>query len=68
MAEETSIKFITLPNNPETGLLDYSWLGSLNENELDSISAFVFPQVNNLGLLEDVDLLTNFHHQIKLDL
>ena len=66
LAEETSIKFITLPNNPETGLLDYSWLGSLNENELDSISAFVFPQVNNLGLLEDVDLLTNFSSSNKI--
>ena len=60
LAEETSINFIMFPSNSKTGLLDYDWLKNLDKDDLSNISAFVFPQINSLGLLEDVDTLTNF--------
>ena len=60
LAEETSINFIMFPSNSKTGLLDYDWLKHLDKDDLSNISAFVFPQINSLGLLEDVDTLTNF--------
>ena len=66
LSEETSLKFIHAPTNPETGLLDYSWLEKLTTNETEKISAFVFPQVNSLGLLEDVDFLADFAASNKI--
>jgi glycine dehydrogenase len=60
LAEETELEFVQVPFNSETGLIQYSWLEALNENDTKDISAFVFPQVNSLGLLENVDFLTDF--------
>jgi len=60
LSEETSLKFIHVPINPETGLLNYDWLEKLATKEKEQISAFVFPQINSLGLLENVDFLTDF--------
>ncbi len=60
LSEETELKFIFIPYNSKTGLLQYDWLEKLSEKDLKEISAFAFPQVNSLGLLEDVDLLSNF--------
>ena len=66
LAEETSINFIMFPINSKTGLLNYDWLNQLTEDDLNSISAFVFPQINSLGLLEDVDKLSNFSASNKI--
>jgi len=60
LAEETELEFVHVPFNSETGLLQYSWLEALNEEDTNDISAFVFPQVNSLGLLENVDFLSDF--------
>ena len=60
LAEETILEFVHVPFNSETGLLQYSWLEALNEEDTNDISAFVFPQVNSLGLLENVDFLSDF--------
>jgi glycine dehydrogenase len=66
LSEETSLKFIRVPINPETGLLKYDWLEKLPTKEREDISAFVFPQVNSLGLLENVDFLADFAFSNKI--
>ena len=46
--------------NPNTGQSDYQILSSMSIDELNQYSAFVYPQINSLGVIEDVDLITNF--------
>ncbi|WP_417335182.1 aminomethyl-transferring glycine dehydrogenase subunit GcvPB [Halobacteriovorax marinus] len=58
-AKETSLELITLPIDEETGLTDIDAAKSLIEKEKDSLAAFAFCQVNNLGLVEDVNALTD---------
>jgi len=58
-AQGTDLHFNLSPLNPKTGTLDYCHLEAFLEENNQEISAFVFPQVNALGLLEDVDRLTN---------
>ena len=60
LSEETELEFVYAPLDSKTGLLQYSWLEALNNDDSKDISAFVFPQVNSLGLLENVDFLTDF--------
>lgn len=60
LSEETDLKFISVPIDPDSGLLDYDWLNNLPLEDTQEISAFVFPQVNTLGLLEDVNFLSDF--------
>ena len=59
LAKETGIEFSFVEIDPITGLLDYDSLSGLSKNS-DEFSAFVYPQVNSLGLLENIDLLTDF--------
>ncbi|MBT3666808.1 MAG: aminomethyl-transferring glycine dehydrogenase subunit GcvPB [Opitutae bacterium] len=60
LSEETDLKFSSVPTDPLTGLINYEWLKNLSEEDTQKISAFVFPQVNSLGLLEDVNFLSDF--------
>ena len=60
LSEETDLKFISVPIDPDSGLLDYDWLNNLPLEDTHKISAFVFPQINTLGLLEDVNFLSDF--------
>ena len=60
LSKETGIKFDFLDLNSNTGRCNYDELSSFSIDELNQYSAFVFPQVNSLGVLEDVDLLTDF--------
>ena len=59
LAKETGIEFSFVEIDPITGLLDYDSLSGFSKNS-DEFSAFVYPQVNSLGLLENIDLLTDF--------
>lgn len=59
LTKETGIEFTFLNINSDTGLLDYTELEKITPSA-DEFAGFVFPQVNSLGLLEDVDLLTDF--------
>ncbi len=59
-AEGTGLIFKTAPTSSSTGRLDYDFIAGLSPEQCLEISAFVFPQINSLGLMEDVDLLTNF--------
>ena len=59
---KTSIDYIDF--DKETGLIDEESLSKkIKEN---SYAAFVFPQVNQFGLIENVDKLTNLSHQANL--
>jgi len=58
-AQGTDLHFYSSPLNPLTGTLDYNHLEKFLEENNNEISAFVFPQVNALGLLEDVDRLAD---------
>ena len=60
LSKETGIKFDFLDLNSNTGRCEYNLLSSFTIEDLNQYSAFVFPQVNSLGVLEDVDLLTDF--------
>ena len=60
LSEETDLQFQFVPFDSQTGLLKKEWLTNLTQEETSEISAFVFPQVNSLGLLEDVDFLSDF--------
>ena len=55
----TDLEFQFSPLCPSTGRLDYEKFTHLIQTHHPEISAFVFPQVNSLGLLEEVDLLTD---------
>lgn len=59
LTADTSIQIEWIPLNPSTGLIDISTVRQKVEALKDSLSALVFSQVNTLGLLEDVDTLTD---------
>ncbi len=58
LAKETEIEFVPAKICPSDGVLDHSSLQAIEEAE--EFAAFVFPQVNKFGLLENVDALTDF--------
>lgn len=58
-AQGTDLSFKFTQIDPETGRLNYGQLEAMLEEKHAEISAFVFPQINALGLLEDVDRLSN---------
>lgn len=64
LVESTSIKIETIPLDFEMGLLDLK-LVKENIKELGGrLAGIVFPQVNQLGLIEDVDALTDLAYEI----
>ena len=60
LAKETEIEFVLAKICPSSGVLDHSSLQAIEEAETEEFAAFVFPQVNKFGLLENVDALTDF--------
>jgi glycine dehydrogenase len=60
LAKETEIEFVLAKICPDNGVLDHSALQSLEEEDTQEFAAFVFPQVNKFGLLENVDALADF--------
>ena len=60
LAKETETQFSFAKICPDSGVLDYSALQSLEEEDTQEFAAFVFPQVNKFGLLENVDTLSDF--------
>ncbi|GHB93636.1 glycine dehydrogenase [Cerasicoccus arenae] len=59
---ETEIKVEIIDADPKTGLLDAGVVQARATALGDKLAAVAFPQVNNLGLLEDVDALTDAVH------
>ncbi|MDA0344209.1 MAG: aminomethyl-transferring glycine dehydrogenase subunit GcvPB, partial [Verrucomicrobia bacterium] len=62
-ARGTDLNFEIGPLDTTTGKLDYDKIKILVEEKHSVISAMVFPQVNSLGLLEEVDLLSDLARQ-----
>ncbi len=59
-AQGTDLSFDFLDLDPSTGRSDYARLDEIANSAGAEFCAFVFPQVNSLGLLEDVDALADF--------
>lgn len=59
LTSDTETRIETLAVNPKTGRLDPDAAAAAMENLGGALAAFAFPQVNSLGLLEDVDELTD---------
>lgn len=59
LAAETGVEFEILPISNYTGVMNPESLFDLLERQEGKIAAFVFPQVNHLGLLENVNRLTD---------
>ena len=62
MAQDTDLNYLWIPINTKTGLIDTEALKNLFEDHKDNVAAIAFPQVNNLGLLENVHELTDLAH------
>ena len=58
----TDISIRTSPLDPQTGQTCAQSLEAMAREAGDDLAAIVYPQTNNLGLLEDVDALTNLTH------
>ena len=65
LAKETQIRFSLAKIHPASGVLDFSSLETTDEDETVEYSAFVFPQVNKFGLLENADALTDFAREAR---
>lgn len=60
LAEETGIEFSLAKICPSAGRLDLPRLEASKQEETEEYAAFVFPQSNKFGLLENVDALADF--------
>jgi glycine dehydrogenase len=59
LAADTAIRLDFFPLDPATGRTDFAALAARIAAHGADLAAIVYPQVNNLGLLEDVDRLTD---------
>ena len=62
---DTLTAIIKLPLDPQTGRIEMNALSAKAKELGDRLAAIVFPQINSLGILEDVDTLTNFCAKIR---
>ena len=62
-ARGTDLNFEIGPLDTTTGKLDYDKIKIIVEEKHSVISAMVFPQANSLGLLEEVDFLSDLARQ-----
>jgi glycine dehydrogenase len=65
-AEETGLKIITIPTDPETGITNVEIARQLALELGSHLAAICFPQVNNFGNLEDVHQLTDLCSELKI--
>ena len=63
-AAETSLRLEIVAPNPTTGLLDPAAVRAHAQSLGPRLAAIAFPQINNLGLLEDVDALTDIAREL----
>ncbi len=63
---DTGVELIRVPADSETGLIDLDALKAAAEAAKDRLAVIVFPQVNTFGLLEEVDVLTDYAAEIGL--
>ncbi|MEI8347212.1 MAG: glycine dehydrogenase, partial [Pseudomonadota bacterium] len=60
LAQETFLKIIAIPLNPQTGLTDLKAMEKFFDAHAGKVGGIAFPQVNSLGNLEDVHAFTDF--------
>lgn len=65
LALGTEMNIISAPVNANDGKLDLNALKEILTTK-QNIAAVVYPQVNNFGIIEDVDALTDLTHQFNL--
>lgn len=58
LVEDSTVRLATVPLDPATGRIDLAGLAQRARELGPRLAGIVFPQVNCLGLLEDVDALT----------
>lgn len=63
---ETKMEIVTFKLNPQTGTIDLNDLKEKINQYQSTLAGIAFPQVNTLGLLEDVDALTDLADEHKL--
>lgn len=64
LVEESAVALETIPLNPATGRISLSALETRARALGPCLAAIVFPQVNNLGLLEDVNALSDLCREL----
>lgn len=64
-AAETSLQLEVVPLNPATGLMDVAAMRARALALGPRLAAIAFPQINNLGLLEDVDALADLALEVE---
>lgn len=66
LAAETQLKVIVAPLCPTSGSVDLKALDQLCQEHLEDLAGIAFPQLNHLGVLEDVHALTDLAQQHNL--
>lgn len=66
IAHGTSMRIIKVPLNKESGVTELEEVKKALTNAGGVVGAIAFPQVNNLGNLEDVNALTDFATENKI--
>ena len=66
LAAGTPTQLIRLPLDSTSGRLNPESVAAAADTYAEGLAAIVFPQVNSLGLLEDVDALTDLTHERSL--
>lgn len=61
LRQETEMKIVYAPIDASTGKISLTQAEKLLA-ETTGVAALVFPQVNNLGIIEDIDALTDLAH------
>ncbi len=62
----TSLRIITVPIDPITGTTDLNILIKIAKELGSKLSGIIYPQVNNLGNLEDVHLITDLCWELNV--
>ncbi len=64
---ETEIKlaWVSCPDFPNTGKITLDSVKAVCEQHAGDVAAVVFPQINNVGTLANVDELTDYAHSLK---
>lgn len=63
---ETDVKiaWVECPDFPKTGKIERDSVKAVCEAHAGQVAAIVFPQINNVGTLADVDATTDYAHEI----
>jgi glycine dehydrogenase len=64
--EGTTVLLDFISSDDDTGLVNISELKEKIIKHQGKVAAFIFPQINHLGLLEDVDTITNTCADLKV--